>query len=181
MEEPRRNCAVRATFYPRRENSRPPREETFSNKHMMNNTTTSGSNIERAVMRRIHLIRILGLVIFPGVLAILTLVLALWGIGRKCGSRAYFRTPRPTSCISRISLSRRLVTLALLFKCLRFSHSHPSSISPEKPSNSLFPHSLLLTPDFSMGKEQMKNRYHCPQSMISKMYLILRYSVEYGT
>ncbi|MEK7179616.1 MAG: hypothetical protein AAB689_01125 [Patescibacteria group bacterium] len=50
---------------------------------MMNNTTTSGSNIERAVMRRIHLIRILGLVISTGVLAILTLVLALWGIGRE--------------------------------------------------------------------------------------------------
>ena len=41
------------------------------------------SNIERAVMRRIHLIRILGLVISTGMLAILTLVLALWGIGKE--------------------------------------------------------------------------------------------------
>lgn len=41
------------------------------------------SPIERAVMRRIRLIRILGLVISTGVLAILTLVLALWGIGKE--------------------------------------------------------------------------------------------------
>ena len=41
------------------------------------------SNIERAVMRRVHLIRILGLVISTATLAILTLVLALWGIGKE--------------------------------------------------------------------------------------------------
>lgn len=44
---------------------------------------TEQTNIERAVMRRIHLIRILGLVISAGTLAILTLVLALWGIGKE--------------------------------------------------------------------------------------------------
>ncbi len=41
------------------------------------------SSIERAVMRRIHIIRILGLVISTATLAIITLVLALWGIGKE--------------------------------------------------------------------------------------------------
>ena len=41
------------------------------------------SPIERAVMRRIHIIRILWLVISTGTLAVLTLILALWGIGRE--------------------------------------------------------------------------------------------------
>ena len=49
---------------------------------MMHNTM-SESPIERTVMRRVHLIRLLGLVISTGALAILTLVLALWGIGRE--------------------------------------------------------------------------------------------------
>ncbi len=43
----------------------------------------SESPIERTVMRRVRLIRILGLVISTGALAILTLVLALWGIGKE--------------------------------------------------------------------------------------------------
>ena len=46
----------------------------------MNNQTSS---IERAVMRSIHIIRILWLVISTGTLALLTLVLALWGIGKE--------------------------------------------------------------------------------------------------
>lgn len=58
---------------------------------MMNNITRSDnmepmdnqSSIERAVMRRIHIIRILGLVISTATLAIITLVLALWGIGNQ--------------------------------------------------------------------------------------------------
>lgn len=41
------------------------------------------TNIERAVMRRIRIIRILWLVISAGTLAILTLILALWGIGKE--------------------------------------------------------------------------------------------------
>ena len=44
---------------------------------------TDQSNIERVVMRRILLIRILRLVISTVVLAILTSVAALWGIGRE--------------------------------------------------------------------------------------------------
>jgi len=44
---------------------------------------TNPSDIERVVMRRVHLIRILGLVISTGVLAILTFTLALWGIGKE--------------------------------------------------------------------------------------------------
>ena len=43
----------------------------------------SQTNIERAVMRRVHIIRVLGLVISTGMLAMLTLVLALWGIGKE--------------------------------------------------------------------------------------------------
>ena len=46
----------------------------------MNNTQT---DIERIVMRRVHLIRILKLVISTAVLAGLTLVAALWGIGKE--------------------------------------------------------------------------------------------------
>ena len=49
----------------------------------MNNTMDNQSNIERTVMRRVHLIRILQLVISTAVLAILTFVAALWGIGRE--------------------------------------------------------------------------------------------------
>lgn len=41
------------------------------------------TNIEKNVMRRVHLIRILGLIISTVVLALLTLILALWGIGKE--------------------------------------------------------------------------------------------------
>ncbi len=41
------------------------------------------SDIERIVMRRVHLIRILKLVISTIVLAVLTFIAALWGIGRE--------------------------------------------------------------------------------------------------
>lgn len=41
------------------------------------------SPIERTVMRRVHLIRILGLVISTAMLAVLTALAALWGIGRE--------------------------------------------------------------------------------------------------
>ena len=49
----------------------------------MNNTMDNHSDIERIVMRRVHLIRILQLVISTIVLAALTFVAALWGIGRE--------------------------------------------------------------------------------------------------
>ena len=45
----------------------------------MNNS----SDLERIVMRRVRLIRILGLIISTAVLVALTLVAALWGIGRE--------------------------------------------------------------------------------------------------
>lgn len=44
---------------------------------------TNSSDIERIVMRRVHLIRILQLVISTVVLALLTGIVALWGIGRE--------------------------------------------------------------------------------------------------
>jgi len=46
----------------------------------MNDTRT---DIERIVMRRVHLIRILKLIISTVVLAVFTAVAALWGIGRE--------------------------------------------------------------------------------------------------
>lgn len=49
----------------------------------MNNAMNNQSPIERAVMRRIHLIRILGLIISMTALAVLTFILALWGIGKE--------------------------------------------------------------------------------------------------
>ncbi len=50
---------------------------------MNNDMNDTQSNIERLVMRRVHLIRILKLVISTVVLAALTAVAALWGIGRE--------------------------------------------------------------------------------------------------
>ena len=50
---------------------------------MNNDMNDTQSNIERLVMRRVHLIRILKLVISTVVLAALTSVAALWGIGRE--------------------------------------------------------------------------------------------------
>ena len=41
------------------------------------------SNMERVVMRRVRLLRILGLIISTGMLAALTLVAALWGVGKE--------------------------------------------------------------------------------------------------
>jgi len=44
---------------------------------------TGETNIERIVMRRVRIIRILGLIISTGVFAGLALVATLWGIGRE--------------------------------------------------------------------------------------------------
>ncbi len=41
------------------------------------------SDMERVVMRRVRIIRILGFIISTTVLAVLTLVATLWGIGRE--------------------------------------------------------------------------------------------------
>lgn len=49
----------------------------------MNNDMNNPSDIERVVMRRVRLIRILALVISTGVFATLAFVAALWGIGRE--------------------------------------------------------------------------------------------------
>ncbi len=44
---------------------------------------TDPTNIERIVMRRVRLIRLLALIISTIMLAILTFIAALWGIGRE--------------------------------------------------------------------------------------------------
>ncbi len=57
------------------------------NNTMIENTElgerTDISNTERVVMRRVHLLRILGLIISTGMLATLTFIAALWGVGRE--------------------------------------------------------------------------------------------------
>jgi FtsH-binding integral membrane protein len=51
---------------------------------MMNSTMdNTHTDIERIVMRRVHLIRILKLVISTVVFATLTFIAALWGIGKE--------------------------------------------------------------------------------------------------
>lgn len=57
----------------------------------MNNETS----IERIVMRRVRLIRVLRLVISTVVLAVLTFIAALWGIGREVWvARVFENAPR---------------------------------------------------------------------------------------
>jgi hypothetical protein len=53
------------------------------------------SNIERIVMRRILLIRILRLVISTAVLAVLTTIAALWGIGKEVWVARIFENAPP--------------------------------------------------------------------------------------
>jgi hypothetical protein len=50
---------------------------------MMSNAMTNPSDIERIVMRRVHLIRILRVIISGAVFAVLVTLLALWGIGKE--------------------------------------------------------------------------------------------------
>ena len=83
--------------------------------------TDEQTDIERAVMRRIRLIRILGLVISAGTLAILTLILALWGIGEEVWvARVFQNAPAdfrhlPDFFISALGHTRLIVqALALL-------------------------------------------------------------------
>ena len=55
----------------------------------------SHTNIEEIVMRRVHLIRILKLIISTVVLAVLTTVAALWGIGREVWVARVFENAPP--------------------------------------------------------------------------------------
>ena len=82
---------------------------------------TDQSNIERIVMRRVRLIRILGLVISTMALAVLTLVLALWGIGKEVWvARVFQNAPKdfvniPNFFISAFGNTRLIVqVLAIL-------------------------------------------------------------------
>src|ERR1035437_9666718 len=62
---------------------------------MTNNIMNNETNIERIVMRRVRLIRVLRLVISTAVLAALTFVAALWGIGREVWvARVFENAPR---------------------------------------------------------------------------------------
>ena len=84
------------------------------------------SNIERAVMRRIHIIRILGLVISTGMLAILTLVLALWGIGKEVWVARVFQnapsdiTNLPNFFISAFGHTRLIVQILAILTFVSF-------------------------------------------------------------
>ena len=53
------------------------------------------SNIERIVMRRVHLLRILGLIISTAMLAVLTFIAALWGVGREVWVARVFQNMPP--------------------------------------------------------------------------------------
>lgn len=87
---------------------------------------TEQTNIERAVMRRIHLIRIFGLVISAGTLAILTLVLALWGIGKEVWvERVFQNAPKdlinlPNFLISAFGNTRLVVQLLAILTFASF-------------------------------------------------------------
>ncbi|MBI2025197.1 hypothetical protein HYT04_00195 [Candidatus Kaiserbacteria bacterium] len=50
---------------------------------MNNDMNDTQTNIERNVMRRVRLIRLLALIISTATLAVLTFIAALWGIGRE--------------------------------------------------------------------------------------------------
>ena len=62
---------------------------------MTNNAMNNETHIEHIVMRRVRLIRVLRLVISTVVLAVLTFVAALWGIGREVWvARVFENAPR---------------------------------------------------------------------------------------
>ena len=92
----------------------------------MNNDKINESNIERAVMRRVHLIRILGLVISTGMLAMLTFVLALWGIGKEVWvARVFQNAPTdfaqiPNFFISAFGNTRLIVQALAIISFLSF-------------------------------------------------------------
>lgn len=84
------------------------------------------SPIERVVMRRVHLIRLLGLVISTGTLALLTLVLALWGIGKEVWvARVFQNAPTdvaymPNFFISAFGHTRLVVQVLALLSFISF-------------------------------------------------------------
>ncbi len=55
----------------------------LSNRSGISNGMNPETNIERVVMRRVRLIRILALIISTAMFAVLTTIVALWGIGRE--------------------------------------------------------------------------------------------------
>ncbi len=55
----------------------------LSNRSGISNGMNPETNIERVVMRRVRLIRILALIISTATFAVLTTIVALWGIGRE--------------------------------------------------------------------------------------------------
>lgn len=64
---------------------------------MMNKSMTNETTIERTVMRRVRLIRILALIISTATLAALTALAALWGIGREVWVARIFENMPQTS------------------------------------------------------------------------------------
>lgn len=61
------------------------------------------SNIERVVMRRVRLIRLLALILSTAMLAGLTSVAALWGIGREVWVAHVLQNMPPTGDISALA------------------------------------------------------------------------------
>ena len=84
------------------------------------------SNIESIVMRRVRLIRLLGLIISTGTLAFLTLILALWGIGKEVWvARIFQNTPTdftymPDFFISAFGHTRLVVQALALVSLVSF-------------------------------------------------------------
>ena len=84
------------------------------------------SAIERAVMRRVRLIRILGLIISTGTLAVLTLILAMWGIGKEVWvERVFQNAPAdfariPNFFISAFGNTRLIVQALAIISFLSF-------------------------------------------------------------
>lgn len=70
---------------------------------MMNNIMIENTklgertDIEKNVMRRVHLLRILGLIISTGTLAVLTFIAALWGVGKEVWVARVFENMPPTN------------------------------------------------------------------------------------
>ena len=84
------------------------------------------SPIEQVVMRRVRSIRILWLVISAGTLAIITLVLALWGIGKEVWvERVFQNAPKdlinlPNFLISSFGNTRLAVQILAILTFVSF-------------------------------------------------------------
>lgn len=71
---------------------------------MNNDMTDMQTNIERVVMRRVHLIRVLRVIISGGVFALLFATLMLWGIGREVWvARVFENMPHTGDLFSSVS------------------------------------------------------------------------------